>query len=499
MTNPAQQHPGATANALSPVHIVSKAVVTCSNPAVSLPALGESPVFKLGPLDQLALPFIPVAVVLVYRPTSPAAAPGLLEVDRLQFALSRLLDYYPHLTGRLQMNKADNTVEVVQLGAGMEFRVATCDARLPDTCGGVTQPLVVTELPDGGNALLGAFNPWDDDGCGDHIFTLQHTRFACGSVALGVRVRHCVTDADGCFQLLRDLAELAFGRRAASGARLPTAYHLLAPAATAATAATSGGTEAETSTPAVPPPPVVGRILRFSGRELERLKAHATLTAAEFGQQWLSTFDVLAAHLYQRTHVARVQYAKSRGADPSQLSTDFLSPFNLRGRLGLPARYFPNAVSCAVFTYPADSFATAPLSAVAATIHDAMRQMTKQEAVDTLRWMSVQSDKRRIAQHFRPLNGGFMVSQWNKFDMYPQLDFDVGADSAPIPPTLVSTPFSPISLIDGLAYFLATEDQLSVSASTTTTQSVDVAIALIEPLWELLDCDPAFRQFRDTP
>ena len=80
-----------------------------------------------------------------------------------------------------------------------------------------------------------------------------------------------------------------------------------------------------------------------------------------------------------------------------------------------------------------------------------------------------------------------MISQWNKFDMYAGNVFEV-------PPVLVSTPFTPISLLDGLAYFLPTEEQ----GTGGDTGAIDVNVSLSEPLWNIIDQDEEFRRFRNA-
>lgn len=84
-----------------------------------------------------------------------------------------------------------------------------------------------------------------------------------------------------------------------------------------------------------------------------------------------------------------------------------------------------------------------------------------------------------------------MVSQWNKFDMYAGTVFEVG-------PVLVSPPFTPVTLIDGLAYFLPTEEQGTAAAAAGDTGAIDVSLALNQPLWGIIDQDEEFRKFRDA-
>jgi hypothetical protein len=545
------------------VSIRSQCHLFCSHAssiAAGLERTGSSDgVWRLGPMDELVPPFVPIAVVFVYRTPSPTSE--LLPPARLKRAAERVLDYYPQLTGRLQFNASSNAPEIGQLGSGALLVEATCSNRrldsLHDESVGTTtsccKRLTVLHLPDGGNALLAPFDSSSDGVCREPLLSIQHTRFQCGSVALGIRIHHLVCDADGYFQFVRDLAQVYRAIRSCDGAAAalseialthephivpylcdpfcseqerqqalqykPTIYQLApTPSPTPPTTATPPSEEAATTTTtqdfaaAIAGPGiarVVGRVMRFSAPTLAALKAHASIGLPS--GCWVSTFDALSALFYQRVHVARVQYAQSSGADVSQLSTDYLTSVNWRdaSRLDLPQHYFPNAVICHYFTLPPDTLAMAPLSQIAQAVHDSVRMLSRQQAIDTLKWVVAQPDIRPITRDFRYANGGFMTSQWYKFDLYVNTDFDVDATSnTPIAPILVAPPFTPISLVDGLIYFVATEEQLtantntnsnSTSTSTSTTNNndmaIDVYLALSEPLWPLLENDAVFSKF----
>eukprot|EP00762_Andalucia_godoyi_P003230 ANDGO_06671.mRNA.1 Anthranilate N-benzoyltransferase protein 3 len=504
------------------VTVLARYTLNCAN-KTSLETV-ESPM-HLGPLDQVVLSFVPIAVVFVYRP-SVGSPSELIPIERLQRALALLLDYYPHLTGRFSVNQSDQSPEITQLGTGAELLSATCSANLNDLS--VFHATVrLQDLPDAGNALLAPFDPDPDRICKDPIFTVQHTRFVCGSVSLGIRLHHRVCDADGYFQLVRDLAELYRGvcMAESTGASVQLAHmpqirsymwelHRMTPEERrqalqfepslfrlvpnlSTTFAASGASSR---------PPVVGRILRFSTSELNDIKAHATEMA---GCSWISTFDALSAHLYQRVYIARVKHSREFGGLPneSQVSGNFLASVNWRGtdRLNLPRGYFPNAVFCPYFSLSPDVLACAPLSQIARVVHDSLRQPSKEQAVQTIRWIAAQPDKSCVLLAFPFETGGFMVSQWCKFDMYVNTHFDVDAVGQPIAPALVCPPFTPISLVDGLAYFLATEDQFmqasqqngrSAVSTGKNTSAIDVSLSLSEPIWHLLDKDPEFRRFQ---
>ncbi|EOD43400.1 putative duf907 domain protein [Neofusicoccum parvum UCRNP2] len=376
--------------------------------------------FKLGPLDQLVNLSVPIAVVFTYK--------SGIAVERLQRALARLLDYYPHLTGRLRISEEDGTREMTALGSGAELLVAECTSRLD----AFSSPV---DLPGrGGNALCAPFDPSLEAVCRDPQFTIQHTRFACGAVALGVRLHHTLCDSDGFFQLVRDLAELyrSIGPdpdstpgalahppcirgylsellydmppddRKAALEYQPSLFHVdPTPVATAAPAP-------PTTIPT--PPPVVGRIIRITGAELAALKAHATNPN---GASWISTFDALAAHLWQTLYRARLQL---RAATSPPLSTAFLTSVNHRARLAPPPRHFPNCLFTPYCT-TAD-LATAPLWQLAQTMHALTRTPSAAAATATVRWIAAQPDKRRIRWGFPGGEGAFMFSAWSKFDAY---------------------------------------------------------------------------------
>lgn len=487
----------------------------------SLQAL-KSP-FPLGPLDLVALQYVPIAVVFVYR-NDGDAPDGLIAVERLQRSLERLLDYYPHLTGRIVIDQDDQSARIEQLGTGAKLVTADCSDPLEalettteDDKPGSLPRLIISNLPAGGNALLPPLDFTPGAISHNAILTVQHTRFACGSVAVGIRIPHIICDAEGFFQLTRDLTELYRGFRErdigrstvpvdlmktphihphsadlelseeerATALEFSPAFFELSPAAIL------GSSEAPTDLPA---PPVTGRMMRFSAEEIAAIKAEAN---AGSKNRPVSTFDALAAHLYQSVFRARVKLLELQGKSHDEAMEksprQFLTSANLRsrGQLDVPDHYFPNCVACPVFSLSANQLLTDALSNVAASVHDGIRPADPEEMKQTLRWIFAQPQKQRVQHRYRFADGGFMISQWSKFGMYRGNEFEVA-------PTLVSSPFTPISLVDGLAYLNATEDQLeNLDAPTgVSVGSMDISLALSEPVWDILDQDERFRTHR---
>lgn len=523
-------------NAATTVEVFARRTVQRAHQA-SIAAL-DSPVM-LGPIDQLVPPFVPSTVVCVYKhpgSSSMADANGsqLIAVDRLARAMALLLDYYPHLTGRLQFNPSDGTPEIAHLDSGIELLEARCSARLDESVDASTGRITMPALPDAGNALVPPFVLSLEAVCRNPIFSIQHTRFACGSVTLGVSIHHIVCDGEGFFQLVRDLAALYRGLRAAEAKAEATVaglaqpphirsylsdmppeerqkmsnfqpkFFTLAPSHGGKTAGTEAMTAHVTSPASSCQPQVVGRVLRFSRSDLATLKRSATDPS---GRGWVSTFDALSAHIFQRVYQARLRLHQSQGLPPSSsddIPRGFLTSINLRhpDRLNLPPRYFPNAAFATFTTLPHDVLANGPLWQVAQTIHDLTRSVVPQEVAQDLRWIVAQPDKRRVKPAWVSGLGSFIVTQGPKFGVYGSGDFDVDAHGVPIRPALVAPPFTQITLLDGLAFFLATEEEEQQqcpqqaaapngtdvsSARHSSASAIDVNLTLSKPVWRFFD------------
>lgn len=166
--------------------------------------------FDLGPLDYLAFHSVPVDNVFVYRkPASVSADSEFFPIDRLKRAIELVLDYYPHLTGRIQVHE-DGSRSLVGLGTGTVLLEATCDKRI-DEFTSKSGRVIMERLPGSGDALTPPFDPSFEGFTHDPVFSIQHTRFSCQAVSIGIRIHHTVTDAGGYFMFVRHLAELYRG------------------------------------------------------------------------------------------------------------------------------------------------------------------------------------------------------------------------------------------------------------------------------------------------
>lgn len=520
----------------SPVRVLSERSIKCHDPAAISPYTSTNDgIWDLGPFDELVSPSVPIVVIYVYSrpPTTPAHE--FLPTDRLEEALKRTLDFYPHLTGRLRLFDTEDGAPVIhRLGEGAGLTLAESDDELSDLFvrdnkdykeDDVLPPSSIFSLPEDGNALLPPFQPWPEAIQEAPLLAVQHTRFACGGVGLGVRLHHIVCDAEGLASFVQDLAEVynnlgqgktegeVLGRKPGVRSFLagvkqgeedgfePQYFSLLpepprdqekaedVAAQLAETTLEDGkqvegpGTDAdqeedEVDPSAYVPTPVVGKFIQFSRQRLETLKLE-TSAASSSGKGWISTFEALTAYLFRAIYRARLK-AREDGVITTPMSeTDILTPVNMRWKLDsedLPKGYFPNALFCLSTEVPKEVLKNGSTGDVARCLHD-MLAVDPTELVDeakkSMYWVAGQKDKQRIRHVFRFGTGSLMISQWNKLRMYERAEFDG------VPPRLVGTPFTMISEIDGLAYVLP----------VGTTGAVDVAVALEDAVWERLQWD----------
>jgi hypothetical protein len=425
------------------------------------------------------------------------------------------LNTYPHLSGRLANSPKHGGSHVTNLDAGAEILEATSSQALDEISKGENVRLM--DLPGEGQDLMVPYDPSNVPGKEQPVFTIQHTRFKCGAVALGIRILHCLNDGGGFFQLVNDLAKVYRSLNSESQAepRLNIAAPYLVDYAMNATEAEKedarrynptlysleqsepetnsnsegkeeepkkgegeGEAEADLAAPELPapapapPPKTTGKVLHFTPSDLSRLKDRATPSPTSEGG-YITTFDALTAHLHQRIYQARSRFYSSKHTELSP--PDLLCPIDLRSllKLSTPNPYVFNAVLTTSSAFPPSLLLSDDnLPEIATIIHNQVRPFASdKEAEKTARWIA-SVDQTKIRAPFRGGNASAMISQWNKMDMYAQAIFEEG-----IKPVLVAPPFTPISLHDGLGYTIPPRDG----------EGIDVYLALREEIWDELD------------
>lgn len=394
----------------------------------------ESAGFTLGPLDRLALEWLPIVVVFSYG--------DAIDADILEGAIIATIQHYPAVTGKLVRHPGG--VPHIESAGEVEFVVADCNADLHSF---ISETSSLDKFPEHGLSLYPKSNS---------LFTLQLTRFTSGST-VAMHLSHVLTDADGLTQFGHDLSH---AYRSIRSRQVPT---FMPPCMTSYSPAPPTATEGKIpamytfDAPKRGPrsPNVNGKVIRFPDSLLSQIK-----TLAQPSEGWVSTFDALSAHLFQRIHSARVKTGSA--LSPS----DYFTAVNVRTRLGLPERYFPMATLDPYHEFDSDMLLNAPLSEIASVLHKLTRSFTASDARQTVEWLAANSG----AHHrFRFGNGGLMVTKWSGFGL-----FGVEFESRPL---MVSLPFSAQSVVDGLVYIIPTRE----------SQAVDVYVCLDQEVWDILE------------
>lgn len=476
------------AKASSALQTLSEELVGCKTFGAASDAQQPWP---LGPFDFTVAPIIPTAIIFLYERPSGSQA-ELISSQKLRTAVELLLENYPHLTGRLTRGKQDNAPQIESIGAGALYTTAECSSPLKQYSSSRTLRPLISAFPDSGNALLPPISFSSNDAYKGIPFAVKHTRFACGSVAIAVSVLHVVADAAGYFRLTQDLADLY--RQSGETDRLrPRLQHAPNAESFLGNFATSVSSQehsralrytpryyqiANTLAPTEAPPDsihVTGKIFRFDAALLSKVKA-----AAAHGKDalpagtWISTFDALAGLMYQHIFHSRAERLRQSHEEGSiaSLSTNFLTSVDVRTRMGLESSYIPNAITTPFFSWPsgAEGLLTASLHDIAFAVHQLSQTQSSTEIESTLHWIAVQPDKTKIEHKFGFGQPACMLSAWNKFESYDTAVLDG------VRPSVVAAPFTTINLVDGLVYFLQTEERPAGS-------SIDVHVALDDRLW----------------
>jgi hypothetical protein len=341
-----------------------------------------------------------------------------INTERLILSLRKLLDYYPLLTGILRSFDNDNKVSVEQDDSkgGILFVSTKVNISVNELPLSIEDYTDIKKIPE----ALQLINIVDSD----TLFHVRHTRFLCGSVALGISLNHQVADAHSYFQLVKHWVELYKNLE-----YQPNVCHqrsFLEPTLTEVqTLKTSNPNfnnqkslsfKQENSSTIQQPKQTIIKIFRFSADELNRMKLDA-MAHLSSNVPYVSTFEVLFAHLHQHVMLARNHTTSS--------ITKLYITANIRPRLTqppIPLTYFGNAI---MLTY-LETNPTNNLGLLASQIHKSIEEMTNDNIRTSLAWIMCQEDKTKIMPTWNLDETDFTITAWNKMGMYSDSDFEFG-------------------------------------------------------------------------
>ncbi|CAF1509450.1 unnamed protein product [Adineta ricciae] len=383
-----------------------------------------------------------------------------MNIDRLIRSLTKLIDYYPLLTGTIHIDENDKSTSILfnnNEKQGILFKAISMNISMKDFF-----------LLRNSNELINKIDPLT-------LFHIRHSRFHCGSVALTIQLNHCFADAHSYFQLIRHWVQLYHEIDFE-----PIVCHqrsLLYPfqnniQINQPQILTINKEKTFSSINEIPPSIV--KIFRFSTDELERMK-NAGKIDLPIDIDYVSTFHVLCAHLFRHVTLARC-------LSPSSLTKLYIST-DLRPRRqkpNIPSNYFGNA---ALYSYlsttSGDLINNDHLSYWAAQVHRAIDMTMDEEIENIFNWIINQSDKSTIRPTCNPMTRDFLITAWNKMGMYSDSDFELNLHPCRITLPLIET-------MNGAAILCSTEKN---------DGSIDVFLGLDIKTMNNLEKDSNFRKY----
>ena len=460
--------------------------------------------FILGPFDQVYHFSTPVKVIHIYE--SPEHE-KLVPLPRLKQALELLLERYPHLTGRLRVDRLTGVRSIVGMSTGMHLVDARCEATLKSykICDS-KRDMTLFDLPHEGANLM---PPWGfslEEAEHQPLFIVQRTEFACSAVSIGICVSHSVCGAGGTLRLYQDFAALyralADGTATKSSTDLPEIHPFMAdkmPSMDDEERASASTFQPSTFwTPAIDThtetdaetehrshidqrdDPVSGRTLIFKPEALAMLKARAADPASK---TTASTFVALIAHLWKRIQIARLSCQMCCEYQRELFSeSPFTSNIALLGHLSLSPRTFGNTV-ISPFVNPSTMTLIAQSSTQTADLVSTMiKSVSKEEAYATGLWIAAQAQTSASAIRFRfPVKESSLITTgWHRFPMYSGAGLDVL-------PTLAS----PVAMGKGSFDF---DGGLIVFEGRKMDGGLECILSLRQSTWHVLDSDKHFSE-----
>ncbi|CAA0826839.1 HXXXD-type acyl-transferase family protein [Striga hermonthica] len=297
-------------------------VEVVSSSLVPMASVDATPMSRLDltPWDLQMLLLEPIQYgVLFHKPKFPIN----FIIDYLKASLSRVLDYFPPLAGRLATENTNNSkqtavyfVDCNNKGVGFIHAAATDIS--------VTHIMEATYTPE----IVFSFFPLNGtrnfQGTSEPLFAIQVTELEDG-LFLGCAANHAIMDGSSLWHLIRSWSEIVRGREKIS--EMPSF------------ARNFPGWENRPIPVRVPDfntkivrPLLLERVFHISKESVGRLKASVNSEAGEF-----TSFQVIVALLWRC--VARSR--KKTGGDWKEV---FVTSVGARGKIPLPEGYFGNAI-----------------------------------------------------------------------------------------------------------------------------------------------------------
>ncbi|XP_047970953.1 uncharacterized acetyltransferase At3g50280-like [Salvia hispanica] len=311
---------------------------------------------ELNPWDLRLLPIVPIQRGLIYhKPQSQNI------ISHLKNSLSRTLNFFPPLAGRLSATHHDDCTKSYFVdcnNAGAEFtHAATASISVSDLIG----PKYIPEI-------VYSFFPLDSltnfEAISKPLLAVQVTELADG-LFLGCAANHAVVDGTSFWHFINSWSEISRGLKNISKT----------PVFSRSTKPVKVGNHL-TPRPMVETPPLLRKVFHLGKERLTELKNKANSTG---GSDKISSYQALAALLWRT--ITRCQKFTNMNMSSSR-EIYFALVVGARSRIGLDEGYFGNAIYTAGTSTTERELLQNGIGYAAVKINELVKQQTREAVME---------------------------------------------------------------------------------------------------------------------
>ncbi|KAF3548362.1 hypothetical protein DY000_02010261, partial [Brassica cretica] len=326
-------------------------------------------------------------------------------VSLLRKALSDLLLYYYPVSGKLVRRKSDGKFQLVCIGEGVPFAVATadhdlCSLNYVENFADEVAMQLVHELD---------VNFQSDNGC--HPLSLQVTKFSCGGFTIGIAVTHVLCDGYGVATIFNALTELASGKSELSVVPVWQRERLVGKLDGEPAKVPGADYEGLMATsPYMPSGDMVTETVNIMAENISRLKDTVVL------KERFTTFEILCAYIWKAT--SRALKLNLDGI------TVLIITVGIRNVLDppLPEGYYGNAYIDVYVEIPARELEKSSISDIAKLVKRAKKSsLDKTHIVEELR--NSERLMKEYAKFEGVADGVFLLTDLRNTGLFESMDF----------------------------------------------------------------------------
>ncbi|XP_011036967.1 PREDICTED: shikimate O-hydroxycinnamoyltransferase-like [Populus euphratica] len=362
---------------------------------------------------DLLVPIVHVPTIYFYKPVNDSSS--FFNPQVLKEALSKALVPFYHVAGRLEKDE-NGRMSILCNAKGVLFVEAETRSTI-DELGDFTPHIEMLQfIPDVDRSNIFSYP----------LLLLQATFFKCGGVCLGVGLHHILGDGTSAIHFINSWSVIARGLslttppfidRTLLDARvppIPAMHHVEYDPPPPLNTHHSGDPTLEIQSN---PKPTCAKILTITSDQLRTLKNKSRKDVVD-GTINYSTFEILAAHIWQCT-------CKARGITNDQ-ATKLHIPTDGRSRLNppLPAGYCGNVLFTTAILGLSGEIQSKPLVHTIAKIRGALKRMDNEYLRSAIDYLQVQADLEALKRGPRTFKSpNLNIVSWMAMPIY---DADFG-------------------------------------------------------------------------